>query len=1044
MLSLMVTAFTFSQTVVDIIVGSPDHNTLEAAVIAAELDDDLSTDGPFTVFAPTDNAFDALPPGTVDALLQDPTGDLARILLYHVIGGEAFAADLSDGQSITTLLGQNVAVTINNDGVFINNAEVTVTNLDATNGVVHVIDAVLLPPAATVVDVIVNSDVHNTLEAAVVAAELDDDLSGDGPFTVFAPTDAAFDALPAGTVDALLQDPTGDLAKILLYHVLNGEVLSTSLADGQTATTLLGQGIEVSINNDGVFINDAEVTVTDIRTFNGVVHVIDAILLPPAATVVDVIVNSDVHNTLEAAVIAAELDDDLSGVGPFTVFAPTDAAFDALPAGTVDALLQDPTGDLAKILLYHVLNGEVLSTDLVDGQTATTLLGQGIEVSIENGVVFINDAQVTVTDIRTFNGVVHVIDAILLPPAATVVDVIVNSDVHNTLEAAVIAAELADDLSGDGPFTVFAPTDAAFDVLPAGVIDALLQDPTGDLARILLYHVLNGEVLSTDLSNGQTATTLLGQGIEVIIEPGVVFINSAQVTVTDIRTFNGVVHVIDAILLPPAATVVDVIVNSDVHNTLEAAVVAAGLADDLSGDGPFTVFAPTDAAFDALPAGTVDALLQDPTGDLARILLYHVLSGEVLSTDLSDGQAATTLLGQGIEVSINNDGVFINDAQVTVTDIRTFNGVVHVIDAVLLPPANTVVDVIVNSDVHTTLEAAVIAAELDDDLSGDGPFTVFAPTDAAFDALPAGTVDALLQDPTGDLARILLYHVLSGEVLSTDLSDGQAATTLLGQGIEVSINNDGVFINDAQVTVTDIRTFNGVVHVIDAVLLPPANTVVDVIVNSDVHTTLEAAVIAAELDDDLSGDGPFTVFAPTDAAFDALPAGTVEELLQDPTGDLADILLYHVLDGEVLSSSLSDGQTATTLLGQDIVVTINDDGVFVNDAQVTVTDIRTLNGVVHVIDAVLLPELSSTNELTKVEMEIAPNPASTQLFIELPTELITDRTSAQLLNAQGNIVKEWVVKDIRSSLDVYTYPTGTYFLLIKSAEKYSINKVIIE
>ncbi|MFT5165881.1 MAG: putative surface protein with fasciclin (FAS1) repeats, partial [Saprospiraceae bacterium] len=235
-----------------------------------------------------------------------------------------------------------------------------------------------------------------------------------------------------------------------------------------------------------------------------------------------------------------------------------------------------------------------------------------------------------------------------------------------------------------------------------------------------------------------------------------------------------------------AQTVVDIIVDSPVHNTLEVAVIAAELADDLSGDGPFTVFAPTDAAFAALPAGTVDNLLLDPTGDLAKILFYHVLGAEVLSTTLSDGQTATTLLGQGITVTINGNGVFINDAQVTVTDIDATNGVVHVIDAVILPAAATVVDVVVNSDVHTTLEAAVIAADLAGTLSGDGPFTVFAPTDAAFAALPAGTVDALLLDPTGDLASILLHHVLSGEVLSSSLSDGQVATTLYNQDITVT------------------------------------------------------------------------------------------------------------------------------------------------------------------------------------------------------------------------------------------------------------------
>ena len=414
-------------------------------------------------------------------------------------------------------------------------------------------------------------------------------------------------------------------------------------------------------------------------------------------------------------------------------------------------------------------------------------------------------------------------------------------------------------------------------------------------------------------------------------------------------------------------TVVDVIVNSAVHNLLEAAVIEADLAGALSGEGPFTVFAPTDDAFLAL-AGALNASAEDLLAlpELADILLYHVVGAQVLSTDLADGATATTLNGADVTVTINGDGIFINDAQVTVADIVTDNGVVHVIDAVLLPPTEpettTVVDVIVNSDVHNLLEAAVIEADLAGALSGEGPFTVFAPTDDAFLAL-AGALNASAEDLLAlpELADILLYHVVGAQVLSTDLADGATATTLNGADVTVTINGDGIFINDAQVTVADIVTDNGVVHVIDAVLLPPTEpettTVVDVIVNSDVHNLLEAAVIEADLAGALSGEGPFTVFAPTDDAFAALAEAlnaTAEDLLALP--ELADILLYHVVGAQVLSTDLADGATATTLLGEDVEVSIECDGsIFINDAQVTVADILTDNGVVHVIDAVLLP-----------------------------------------------------------------------------------------
>ncbi len=274
-----------------------------------------------------------------------------------------------------------------------------------------------------------------------------------------------------------------------------------------------------------------------------------------------------------------------------------------------------------------------------------------------------------------------------------------------------------------------------------------------------------------------------------------------------------------------ADNILDIISNSADHTTLEAAVVAAGLVETLQGEGPFTVFAPTDAAFAALPEGTVESLLND-LPSLTDILTYHVVGAKAMSTDLSDGQMIMTVQGKEVSVTINEDGVFINNAKVTVADIEAENGVVHVIDAVLLPPTlpATVVDIVVNSADHTTLEAAVVAAGLVETLQGEGPFTVFAPTDAAFAALPEGTVESLLND-LPSLTDILTYHVVGAKAMSTDLSDGQMIMTVQGKEVSVTINEDGVFINNAKVTVADIEAENGVVHVIDAVLLPGTTSI---------------------------------------------------------------------------------------------------------------------------------------------------------------------------------------------------------------------------
>jgi transforming growth factor-beta-induced protein len=277
--------------------------------------------------------------------------------------------------------------------------------------------------------------------------------------------------------------------------------------------------------------------------------------------------------------------------------------------------------------------------------------------------------------------------------------------------------------------------------------------------------------------------------------------------------------------------IVDTAVADGRFTTLVAAVQAAGLVDTLKGEGPFTVFAPTDDAFAKLPASTVaDLLLPENKKALTDILLYHVISGKVMASDVVNLTSATTVLGKDVAIKVENGKVFINDAEVVITDIETSNGVIHVIDSVLIPPAEedammkkTIVDIAVEDGRFKTLVAAVQAAGLVDTLSGEGPFTVFAPTDDAFAALPAGTLDSLLlPENKQKLTDILLYHVVSGKVMAADVVGLTSATTVLGKDITISVKDGKVYLNDTvQVIITDIEASNGVIHVIDGVLLPP-------------------------------------------------------------------------------------------------------------------------------------------------------------------------------------------------------------------------------
>jgi transforming growth factor-beta-induced protein len=546
----------------------------------------------------------------------------------------------------------------------------------------------------------------------------------------------------------------------------------------------------------------------------------------------------------------------------------------------------------------------------------------------------------------------------------TIVDVASSDDSYSTLVAALQKADLVSTLQGDGPFTVFAPTNEAFNNLLQELGASSLDDLTADqLEPILLYHVVSGRVMSTDLSNGYVKSLSPGPNntqadILVNTDNGVSLNSSSGVTAADIEADNGVIHQIDEVLLPP--TVVDIASSNSNFSTLVDAVVKADLAETLAGDGPFTIFAPTNQAFqdllNELGASSLDDLSKE---DLLPILNYHVVSGNVLSSDLSSGNV-TTIGGKDIAIDVSGSVTINGSTNVTAVDIQGTNGVIHVIDEVLLPedaPKN-IVETAMADEQFSTLVDALSKADLVGALEGDGPFTVFAPTNQAFQNLLSDLGASSLDDvPVDQLESILLYHVVSGKVMSGDLSTGYVSTLSSGPN-ETNTSllaevDGGVTLNgSSSVTAADVEATNGVIHVIDEVLLPP--NVVDIAINNSSFSILVDAVVKAELVETLSGEGPFTIFAPTNAAFEELFTQLGVSGISDLTKeDLTPILQYHVVSGNVRSGDLSSG-TVSTLNG-DITVDIGDDVTINSDATVTLTDVQGTNGVVHVIDKVLVP-----------------------------------------------------------------------------------------
>lgn len=269
-----------------------------------------------------------------------------------------------------------------------------------------------------------------------------------------------------------------------------------------------------------------------------------------------------------------------------------------------------------------------------------------------------------------------------------IVDTAVAAGQFKTLAAAVQAAGLIDALKGKGPLTVFAPTDEAFAKLPAGTVEKLLKPENKQkLIDILTYHVVKGSVPASKVVGLTGATTLNGQRVDIKVDGGKVKVDNANVVKTDVNCSNGVIHVIDAVILPASEDLVTVAEKAGTFKTLLAAAKAAGLVDAVTGDEVVTVFAPTDAAFAKLPAGTVESLLKPENREkLANILKYHIVEGRVYSTEAVAAGKATTLQGGVVKItSCDTSGAKVNDAGLVATDIDASNGVIHVIDAVLLP-----------------------------------------------------------------------------------------------------------------------------------------------------------------------------------------------------------------------------------------------------------------------------------------------------------------------------------------------------------------------
>ena len=268
--------------------------------------------------------------------------------------------------------------------------------------------------------------------------------------------------------------------------------------------------------------------------------------------------------------------------------------------------------------------------------------------------------------------------------------------------------------------------------------------------------------------------------------------------------------------------IVETAVAAGDFKTLASLLTQAGLVDTLSTGGPFTVFAPTDAAFAKVPKATLAALADNPAL-LKSVLLYHVVPGRMTAADVVELTSAKTLEGRSLAIKVTGGSVFVDNAKVTTPDVTASNGVIHVIDRVLIPkaapPAKNIVATAAAAGQFKTLASLLAKAGLVGALQGKGPFTVFAPTDAAFAKVPKATLAALGKD-RAKLRAVLTYHVVKGKVTAAQAMKLRSAKTLNGKSLPIRVSGGKVLVGGAAVSKADVMASNGVIHVVNKVLIP--------------------------------------------------------------------------------------------------------------------------------------------------------------------------------------------------------------------------------
>ncbi|MEE6472386.1 hypothetical protein FKM82_009601 [Ascaphus truei] len=511
----------------------------------------------------------------------------------------------------------------------------------------------------------------------------------------------------------------------------------------------------------------------------------------------------------------SQLRKEIEGVGSFTFFAPSNDAWDLLDSETRDALLSNVNIELLNALHYHMINKRMLTKDLKNGLSVKSMFNDQ-ELIINhyaNGIVTVNCARVIHGNQIATNGVVHVIDRVVTAAGNTMEDYIEAEDDLSSLRAAAIASNVLETLGKPGHYTLFAPTNEAFEKLPRGVLERIMSDKQAAEA-LMKYHILNTVQCSEAIMGGAVYDTLEGNALQIGCDGDKLTVNGVQmVNRKDIVTSNGVIHLIDQVLIPDSAKQVIELAGSQ-QTTFTDLMAQLGLAATLKQDTEYTLLAPLNGAFS-------DETLKMDQRLLKMVLQNHILKSKIVLNELYNGQRLETMGGKFLRVFVYRTAVCIENSCMLRGSKEGRNGAIHSFTKIIKPVEKSFLEILSLDKRFSIFLNLVEHAELKELLSQPGSWTLFVPTNDAFKGLSAEELEILKRDKVA-LQNILLYHLTQGVFIGSGFESGvtNILKSLQGSKIMVKTINDSISVNEVISKEADLMANNGVIHVVDKLLFP--------------------------------------------------------------------------------------------------------------------------------------------------------------------------------------------------------------------------------